>query len=186
MSSFGNNTPVAKQTWLDSDLWYKDLQNQTVKNNSMATEQQGELIGEGFGALDNVTLQDPNDRAIEEGLMDPDPFAKTDSANVGILGGIAGGAMSVISPFFTWFGSGDKDTTPDAWRVKGSGNASRGWNATIDFLKGAGSKAEMAYYWKGTIPDGYYEDENGDLKKKKTPVDLKGYTKSEAGGSGFN
>jgi hypothetical protein len=186
--NFGQKTAEQDQQEMDSDLWYKDadVQSQMVKNDAMKTEQQGALIGQGFGASDNITLEDPNDKAIREGLVDDDPFRKTGSAGAGIAGGIAGGLMDIAGLPINLFALTDKDSTPDYFRASGSGNFARGWKATSDWLKGAGSKAEMDYYWHGTIPEGYEEDAEGNLVKKKTSVELNGYEASADSGSGFS
>jgi hypothetical protein len=44
----------------------------------------------------------------------------------------------------------------------------------------------MSYYWNGTVPEGYEEDAEGQLVKKKTPVQLQGYGASGKTGSGMS
>jgi hypothetical protein len=185
----GTNAKTEEKTkWLDPSEWYQDpaVQSQVTKSSNVSTPDQSELVGEGFGASDNITLEDPNDRAIRLGLIDDDPFKKTDSSGAGIAGGIAGGLMDIGGLGLAAFAASDKDSTVDAFRATGTGNFYKGWKATVDWLKGAGSKAERDYYWHGTIPEGYEEDENGELVKKKTAVKLEGYEASGRSGSGFS
>jgi hypothetical protein len=164
--------------WLDPGEWYKDpaMQSEVNKNSQNISAEMSSYVGEGFGASDSITIEDPNERAAKEGLLDDDPFKHTDSSNSGILGGVAGGLMDITSLVPLAFSGINND---DA-------NIYRGWTATANWLKGAGSKAEMAYYWQGKIPDGYEEDGEGNLKKKTTPVQLNGYTQSAQTGSGMS
>jgi hypothetical protein len=177
--AFGNqSSPEKKPLTMDDDLWYQasNVQNQNAKR-LVDTDEEGSLEGKGFAAESNITLEDPNDRAVRLGLQDDNPFPNTDSAGAGIAGGIAGGIMDIAGLGVNLVALGD----PVA------GNFARGWKATSDWLKGSGSKDEIAYYWKGTIPEGYEEDSEGNLVKKKKEVVLdKGYESSSQTGSGFS
>ena len=188
---FNTPDPEKKQAWLDQSLWTKDSVTQSQKqreNVAGRSSEQDQLIGQGFAASDNMVLEDPEDKAIRQGLKTDDPFAQTDSAGAGAAGGIAGGLMSVTGFIPALFAIGDDGKTDTFWQPGGRANFSKGWNATSNWLRGKGSKAEMDYYFNGTIPDGYEEDADGNLVKKKVAVDIsKGYEKSgRSGGSGFS